>query len=59
MRNNITYFEAHYDKILYAINTLLQGFLKEGDIVVVTQMEHNAIKRPLNALKNKLKLEFE
>lgn len=40
-----------------AINTLLQGFLKEGDIVVVTQMEHNAIKRPLNALKNKLKLE--
>lgn len=40
-----------------AINTLLQGFLKEGDIVVVTQMEHNAIKRPLNALKSRLKLE--
>ncbi|TLD84237.1 aminotransferase class V-fold PLP-dependent enzyme, partial [Helicobacter sp. MIT 05-5294] len=40
-----------------AINTLLQGFLKENDIVVVTQMEHNAIKRPLNALKNRLKLE--
>lgn len=40
-----------------AINTLLQGFLQENDIVVVTQMEHNAIKRPLNALKSKLKLE--
>lgn len=40
-----------------AINTLLQGFLKEGDIVVVTQMEHNAIKRPLNVLKSRLKLE--
>ncbi|WP_297810805.1 aminotransferase class V-fold PLP-dependent enzyme [uncultured Helicobacter sp.] len=40
-----------------AINTLLQGFLKERDIVVVTQMEHNAIKRPLNALKERLKLE--
>lgn len=34
-----------------AINTLLQGFLKPNDIVVTTQMEHNAIKRPLNALK--------
>lgn len=41
-----------------AINTLLQGFLKENDIVVVTQMEHNAIKRPLNALKNRLNLEI-
>lgn len=40
-----------------AINTLLQGFLKERDIVVVTQMEHNAIKRPLNALKERLNLE--
>lgn len=34
-----------------AINMVLQGSLKEGDIVVTTQMEHNAIKRPLNALK--------
>lgn len=41
-----------------AINTLLQGFLKEKDIVVVTQMEHNAIKRPLNALKERLGLEI-
>ncbi len=41
-----------------AINTLLQGFLKKKDIVVVTQMEHNAIKRPLNALKERLGLEI-
>ncbi len=40
-----------------AINTLLQGFLKERAIVVVPQMEHNAIKRPLNALKERLNLE--
>ncbi|MBX7491371.1 aminotransferase class V-fold PLP-dependent enzyme [Helicobacter turcicus] len=40
-----------------AINTLLQGFLKPNDIVVTTQMEHNAIKRPLNALKETLNIE--
>lgn len=40
-----------------AINTLLQGFLRPKDIVVTTQMEHNAIKRPLNALKESLNLE--
>lgn len=41
-----------------AINTILQGFLKQNDVVVTTQMEHNAIKRPLNALKDKLNLEI-
>lgn len=38
----------------HAINVALQGFLKRGDIVVTTQMEHNAIKRTLNALKEKI-----
>lgn len=41
-----------------AINTLLQGFLRPNDIVVTTQMEHNALMRPLNALKNRLNLEI-
>lgn len=41
-----------------AINTALQGILKENDIVITTQIEHNAIKRPLNALKNKLNLQI-
>ncbi len=41
-----------------AINMLLQGFLHENDIVVITQMEHNAIMRPLNALKERLNLEI-
>ncbi|CAM2948984.1 aminotransferase class V-fold PLP-dependent enzyme [Helicobacter burdigaliensis] len=41
-----------------AINMALKGILKEKDIVVTTQMEHNAIKRPLNALKDKLNLQI-
>lgn len=41
-----------------AINTLLQGFLRANDVVVTTQMEHNALMRPLNALKTRLNLEI-
>ena len=41
-----------------AINTLLQGFLHKNDVVVTTQMEHNALMRPLNALKERLNLEI-
>ena len=41
-----------------AINTALQGFLKPKDKVLITQMEHNAIKRPLNFLKEKIGIEI-
>jgi cysteine desulfurase family protein len=34
-----------------AINTALKGFLKSGDHVVLSSMEHNAVIRPLNKLK--------
>ena len=40
-----------------SINTTLQGLLKPNDVVVTTQAEHNAIKRPLNALRERLNLE--
>lgn len=33
-----------------SINLLLKGFLKPGDHVVVTSMEHNAVMRPLTQL---------
>jgi cysteine desulfurase family protein len=45
------------DRILYmknvteAVNTALKGFLKSGDHVVLSSMEHNAVIRPLNKLK--------
>jgi len=45
------------DRVLYmknateAVNTALKGFLKQGDHVVLSSLEHNAVIRPLNKLK--------
>ncbi len=36
-----------------AINMFFNGFLKKGDHVVITCYEHNAVLRPLHALKEK------
>lgn len=36
--------------LTYSLNMLLQGFLKPGDHVITTSMEHNAVMRPLHAL---------
>lgn len=36
-----------------AINTVLYGFLNDGDHVVTTAMEHNAVLRPLTYLQSK------
>ncbi len=52
------------DRILYmknvteAINTALKGFLKSGDHVVLSGMEHNAVIRPLNKLKASRGIEY-
>ncbi|MCL2378490.1 MAG: aminotransferase class V-fold PLP-dependent enzyme [Defluviitaleaceae bacterium] len=37
--------------ITYSLNMLLQGLLKNGGHVITTSMEHNAVMRPLYALK--------
>lgn len=34
----------------HAVNIVLKGFLKPGDHVVVSDLEHNAVMRPLSAL---------
>jgi len=52
------------DRLLYtknvteAINTALKGFLKSGDHVVLSSMEHNAVIRPLNKLKAQRGIEY-
>ena len=52
------------DRILYmknvteGINTALKGFLKGGDHVVLSGMEHNAVIRPLNKLKASRGIEY-
>ena len=35
-----------------ALNLALKGFLKPGDHVITSGMEHNSVIRPLNSLKN-------
>ena len=36
--------------VTYSLNMLLTGFLKSGDHVITTSMEHNSVMRPLHAL---------
>ncbi|MCL2854794.1 MAG: aminotransferase class V-fold PLP-dependent enzyme [Defluviitaleaceae bacterium] len=36
--------------ITYSLNMILQGFLKSGDHVITTTMEHNGLMRPLHRL---------
>ena len=36
-----------------AINTILLGFLQEGDHVITTAMDHNAVLRPLEFMRKK------
>lgn len=38
--------------ITYALNMIIKGALKKGDHVVTTSMEHNAVIRPLNRLRD-------
>lgn len=38
--------------ITQSMNTILKGFLKPGDHVIVSSMEHNAVMRPLTSLTN-------
>lgn len=40
--------------ITESLNVLIKGLLKEGDHVLVSSMEHNAVMRPLNSLKDKI-----
>lgn len=37
-----------------SMNVLIKGLLKEGDHVIVSSMEHNAVMRPLNSFENKI-----
>lgn len=41
---------AFSGNITQSLNMLLKGYLKKGDHVVVSSLEHNAVMRPLNQL---------
>jgi cysteine desulfurase family protein len=38
--------------VTFSLNMILMGFLKKGDHVITTSMEHNGVMRPLNELMN-------
>lgn len=38
----------------YALNQAIQGYLREGDHVITTALEHNSVRRPLEYLKRKI-----
>ncbi len=42
----------------HAINIVLKGLLKPGDHAVVSDLEHNAVMRPLHALQKKNNITF-
>lgn len=44
--------------ITHSLNTLIKGFLKPGDHVILSSMEHNAVMRPLCNLQ-RLGVEFD
>ena len=69
-RSNITrekvamYFGLQEPNVVFtknsteAINLFFRGFLKKGDHVVVSPYEHNAVLRPLQALREKNVIEY-
>lgn len=43
----------------YALNIAIKGIINEGDHVLVTSIEHNAVLRPLYKLKNEGKISYD
>ncbi len=45
--------------VTYALNFIIKGFLKEGDHVLVSGMEHNAVMRPLVQMEKENRISFD
>jgi cysteine desulfurase family protein len=48
---------AFTNNTTHALNLAIQGLLRPGDHVIATSLEHNSVRRPLEALKRKLGIE--
>lgn len=42
----------------YALNMAIQGLMKPGDHVVTTMLEHNSVRRPLEALRRRIGIDI-
>ena len=45
--------------ITYSLNYIIKGFLRKGDHVIISSMEHNAMLRPLVQLRDEGIIEFD
>lgn len=43
----------------YALNLAIKGFLRQGDHVLISELEHNAVRRPICVLAAKGKISFD
>jgi cysteine desulfurase family protein len=43
----------------YALNLAIKGLLRQGDHVLISELEHNAVRRPICALAAKGKITFD
>ena len=43
----------------YALNTVIKGLLKKGDHVIISDIEHNAVLRPIWKLANEGIIEYD
>ncbi len=43
----------------HGINTVLKGILKEGDHVLISDIEHNAVWRPIHKMSREGKIEYD
>ena len=43
----------------HAINTVIKGLLKRGDHVIISDLEHNAVLRPIEKLKSEGVIEYD
>ncbi len=43
----------------YGINAVIKGFLKQGDHVLISELEHNAVYRPIYKLAKEGKIEYD
>ena len=42
-----------------SLNTVLQGFLRSGDSVIATALDHNSVLRPLEMLKQRMAIDVQ
>lgn len=44
-------FVSFYPNCTYALNTAIKGFVKKGDHIIISSLEHNSVLRPVHKLK--------